>query len=723
MLNKIYILFLFIVLHQACMAGAIKAGTGKVNITPALPFYLTGYAVRTTPATTRVHDLWAKALVLEENKSSRIVIVTTDVLGLTPAITETVASRAQSKYGITRAQIVFNSSHTHSGPMIWPALSIIGDYDAATIKAFTEYANDLTNKLMQAIDTAMQQLQPVTLHYGNGTAGFAFNRRQFTATGVKNGVNHNGPVDRDVPVLVAKNEQGKVKAIVFGYACHNTTVTGNHNSINGDYAGFAQVELEKQYPEATALFVLGCAGDQNPIPRGTLELAEKHGKELAQAVQTVLKGKTQTVGAPLRSAYTTTTLDLEPVNRAQMEKDLVDSNQFLQRRARLIMEADNRGWNITTHRYPVQAVRIGNQFTILALSGETVVDYSLKTKKAFPKEHLFVAGYCNQVVCYIPTKRILDEGGYEAEQNMIYYGMPGPFQNNVEEKVLAAIDTVMQQVGVVSSEAAQQAERRQQLKNTYGTYSAPPRKANTRVDIPKLLAQLKEIKANTYHWLIWQNENDWNDLKLFLPEARKNNLRVWVTVVPPSESKPIARFSSEPFGMDYQRWAAEMATLSLKEPSLVAWSIDDFAHNLKRFTPAYTDSCVQKARSINPRLAFAPCVYYKQITPGFANNYGHLLDGILFPYRAESAGANLQDPSLVQPEIAAIRKLFQPGFPVLIDIYATAHSRLGPSTPEYVQEVLRLGKQFADGVLIYCHQDPATAPEKYNYIKEGFSTR
>jgi hypothetical protein len=265
--------------------------------------------------------------------------------------------------------------------------------------------------------------------------------------------------------------------------------------------------------------------------------------------------------------------------------------------------------------------------------------------------------------------------------------------------------------------------RNRNLKHTYGTYAAPPRMANTRVDIPKLLAQLKEVHANTYHWLIWQNENDWEDLKLFLPVAHKKNLRVWVTVVPPSESKPIARFSSEPYGLDYEKWAAEIAALSLQEPGLVAWSIDDFAHNLKVFTPAYTGSCVQKARSINPRLAFIPCVYYKQITPAFAAAYGDLLDGLLFPYRAESAGANLKDPSLVQPEIAAIRAMFRKDFPVLVDIYATAHSRLGPSSPEYVKNVLSLSKQYADGILIYCHQDPVSAAEKYNLIRDAFSKR
>jgi hypothetical protein len=267
--------------------------------------------------------------------------------------------------------------------------------------------------------------------------------------------------------------------------------------------------------------------------------------------------------------------------------------------------------------------------------------------------------------------------------------------------------------------------RTNNLKNTYGTYARPPRKGgpNDRVDIPKLIEQLKDMHANTYHWLIWHNANDWDDLKLFLPEARKNNIKVWITILPPSESKPISKFDSEPFAQDYQQWAAAIAQLSIQEPNLVAWSIDDFAHNLTRFTPAYTDSCLQKARAINPRLAFVPCVYYRQATPAFATNYGHLLDGILFPYRAESVRANLQDPSMVQKEIDTLRSLFRKNFPVIVDIYATAHSRLGPSTPAYVKDVMRLSHHYAEGILIYCHQYPDTDAEKYNLIKEEFSKR
>ena len=257
---------------------------------------------------------------------------------------------------------------------------------------------------------------------------------------------------------------------------------------------------------------------------------------------------------------------------------------------------------------------------------------------------------------------------------------------------------------------------------TLGTYASPPRLDNKRVDAKELIRQLKDLNANTYNWLIWQHSTDWDDLKLFLPEAKKKNIKVWVTVVPPTESKPKAKWNSEPFGMDYVKWAEEIAKLSNQHKNIVAWSIDDFAHNLSTYTPTYLQQMLNSAKAINPKLLFIPCLYYRQITATFAKNYEGLLDGVLFPYRAESAKtANLQDATLVKNEIEKVRSLFSKPIPVFLDVYSTAHSRLGASTPLYVRDVVREGMKYADGVLIYTHPHPVKEPEKYNFVKSEFS--
>lgn len=420
-------------------AEGIRAGVAKIAITPELPMWLTGYANRDEPAKGVVHDLWAKALALEDGVGGRVVIVTTDLLGLSHEIAEEVARQVNFKYGINRSQLLLNSSHTHSGPMIWPCLDVIYEFTPEDQQRVSRYSRQLTEDLVKLIDTAMTALAPAMLSSGHGQADFAINRR--------NAIHNNGPVDHDVPVLKVSTPEGKLLAVLFGYACHNTTVVADNFLFNGDYAGFAQIELEKNNPGAVALFLMGCGGDQNPAPRGTIDQARQHGKSLADAVQKVLAGDLHVVRAPIRTDYTVTDLSFRPFDPEIYRKDIVGSDRFLQRRAKLMLEAYNKGWQVSRLPYPVQAVRFANDLTILALSDEVVVDYSLAMKKEFVNENLIVAGYCHEVMCYIPSRRIIKEGGYEPDESMIYYGFPGPFSDDVEDRVTLAIRQVMKNTG------------------------------------------------------------------------------------------------------------------------------------------------------------------------------------------------------------------------------------------------------------------------------------
>jgi hypothetical protein len=263
-------------------------------------------------------------------------------------------------------------------------------------------------------------------------------------------------------------------------------------------------------------------------------------------------------------------------------------------------------------------------------------------------------------------------------------------------------------------------DRAQALRGCFGTYDAAPRGKDHRVDCARLADELADLRANTYNWLIHARPTDWDDLKLFLPQAREKGIRVWVTLVPPSEQPPNNKLFAEPFRLDFERWAAEIAKLSLTEPNLVAWSLDDFAHNLRFFTPEKLRAIVGEARRINPALAFVPCCYFPEIKPRFFAAYRECLDGILFPYRHESARINLTDADLVAAEVDGIRAQVGASVPVIVDVYATAHSTLGGTTPEYVRRVMADAHQSADGVLVYCHQNPVAQAEKYWLIKEMF---
>ncbi|RXK49750.1 neutral/alkaline non-lysosomal ceramidase N-terminal domain-containing protein [Aquirufa rosea] len=440
-----HLLLIFWATIGTCFSqSSFQVGIAKINITPKSPAFLTGYANRDKPAEGVVHDLWAKAIVVT-NKKEKVIIVTTDLLGLSHQVSTEVAQKIQEKLGIERRQLMFNSSHTHSGPMIWPSLSVIANYSYEEQKIVSEYTQVLIDKLVEVISHAYAQQVPMQVAIGKTSANFAINRRALAAR--KNGILLADPIDHEVPVLTCKNASGEIKAVLFGYACHNTTVTGNNYLINGDYAGFAQIDIEKQIPNATAFFILGCAGDQNPEPRGTVELAQQHGNTLAkQVIHLAFSGEMKSISNDIQSDFTTINLRFKKVRAADYQKDLQSTDKFIQRRAKLMLEAYNKGWNTDHYNYPVQGIRLGREFRIIALGGEVVVDYSLRTKEDFPNKNIFVAGYSNEVMCYIPSERVLKEGGYEAESSMIYYGMPGPFETGIEEKIMKAIHQIVKNI-------------------------------------------------------------------------------------------------------------------------------------------------------------------------------------------------------------------------------------------------------------------------------------
>lgn len=430
-------LLLTFVLCVASFGREAQVGVSKVDITPAEPIWLSGYAVRSKPSEGVVHRLWAKALAIEDGSRGRVVIVTTDLIGLPRAITDVVAARVGQAYGLERARLLMNSSHTHAGPVVRPNLMTMYDLNDANRIAIDRYAGKLTDDLVSVVGAAIEDLSPGRLQVSHGKVGFAKNRR-----------NPPGGVDHDVPVLAVRAPDGKLRAVLFGYACHNTTLPGEFYEVTGDYAGFAQYEVESAHEGAIAMFLMLCGGDANPFPRGKLADAQAHGKELAVEVTRVLGAAMKDLRLDLKVAWQTIQLAFAPHNREVFEEEAKSSNRFKASRAREMLRAYDERRPVRSTPYPVQALRLGKELTILALGGEVVVGYATRAKQEFTGTDLIVAGYSNDVMCYIPTKKVLQEGGYEGRDSMIYYGQPGPFTDEVEETIFASIRTVLGRVGI-----------------------------------------------------------------------------------------------------------------------------------------------------------------------------------------------------------------------------------------------------------------------------------
>ncbi len=420
-----------------------RAGAAAVDITPVEPIRLSGYASRTKPSEGVLTQIHAKALAITRGKREQVVLITTDLIGLPRTITDPVAARIQQKYGLERAGIVFNSSHTHTAPYIQNNLSLLFELPETEQRTVEAYAARLQEALFEVAGRAIVDLSPATITTGHGEAHFGINRRVMGPKGVSIGVNPEGPVDAEVPVMKIAGADGKVKAVLFGYACHNTTLTGGNNAVSGDYAGYAQEAIEKANPGATALFLMLTGADQNPNPRGTAALARQHGETLAAEVARVLGGRQTLLHGPMKAAFRTVELEFEANDRATFEARLADSNPYRVRHAKAMLARMDTGQAIRRYPYPVQAISFGGKFTLVTLGGEVVVDYALAIKKAYPAAGVVVAGYSNDVMAYIPSLRILQEGGYEAFDSMYYYGLPTSWAPNTEEKILATVATVM----------------------------------------------------------------------------------------------------------------------------------------------------------------------------------------------------------------------------------------------------------------------------------------
>jgi hypothetical protein len=437
---------LCILLVCAARSAEHKVGVAKLDITPSEPIYLSGYAARSKPSQGVLQRIYAKALAIEDNRGGRVVIVSTDLIGLPRSISDVVAAQAQKLYGLDRSRVVMNSSHTHTGPMLLNNLNLLFEWKEEDMAVVRRYSEKVTKDMVTVIGAALQDLKPATLSFGNGSATFGANRR--SVKGVPAG---SGPSDNDVPVLRVTSPEGKIRAVLLGYACHNTTLTAEFLDISGDYAGFAQAAIEEQLPGATALFLELCGGDQNPKPRSTLELAQQHGKALAGEVVRVAKTSMAPVRGRVRTAFQIVDLRFAHHTREMYEARLKETNVYRVRHARFVLRSYDEGHPMRSYPYPVQAIAVGRDFALVALGGEVVIDYVLRVKKEYGAKGIIVAGYSNDVMGYIPSLRVLKEGGYEGGDSMIYYGPPGPWADDVEDSIFKAIHNVLNRVGKKTS--------------------------------------------------------------------------------------------------------------------------------------------------------------------------------------------------------------------------------------------------------------------------------
>lgn len=424
-----------------------QAGAARADITPAESVPLAGYGGKTRMSERVEHSIWLKALALRDDTGAVSVLVTADLVGLSDRMIAVIAKQAREKHRIPRERLILNTSHNHSCPVTEDVLWLYYELTPDEAAARDRYTAMVYARYDEVIGSAIANLAPAELAFEQGLAGVAVNRRRSRGSESRK---LGGQVDQDVPVMTVKSD-GQIKSVVFGYACHTTALGGL--SINGDYAGFAQLELEKSFPGVVAMFVQNCGGDANPLPRirgkddEATALAKRYGEILAEAVRQVIAGTMTPLSGPLRVAMGEAELFLQPGIPLEELKQRLPNLTGMPKREfeHFIRQYEMLGAPPDRVRYPIQVWRFGPELTFIALTGETVVDYSLKFKAAYGWNTTWICGYNNDLLSYVPSLRVLKEGGYEGVTGMFEYGHRAPYTETVEEQITAKVDELVKQ--------------------------------------------------------------------------------------------------------------------------------------------------------------------------------------------------------------------------------------------------------------------------------------
>lgn len=414
-------------------------GVSSVDITPEQPIWLAGWGMRKMGAQGVTQKIFLKAIAFDDGKCGRGIWVTSDLLGWSSTITKEIHERLRTSLGLEPSEIILNASHNHSAPVTSTVLPLYYALDATETATITHYTRRVINLTILAAELAWANREPATLHYGIGLAGFAVDRRR-----ARPGCRNTRPsVDHDVPTLAVRNPRGQLRAVVFGYACHPTTI--ENGKIHGDFPGYACARLEEIYPGAAALFMAGCGGDANPLPRFQSGLDEKYGFILASAVTETLDDSSMGIVEPsLSMAFSLANLPFSAIPSGhELINELPNASPQKAREIHhLLGQLKQNGFLPSSCQYPIHVWKMGKQLLHIALAGEPVAELSLRMKAKYGWHSTWVSGYNDDLTAYIPSARISREGGYEGGEAMREYGWPSPFAESVESLIYEQIEAL-----------------------------------------------------------------------------------------------------------------------------------------------------------------------------------------------------------------------------------------------------------------------------------------
>ena len=402
-------LITFVALFSLASAHAkdLQAGAVAVELHPPPGIEMGGYGARVGVASGVLDTLHANVLVFE-GKDRGVALVTLDLVGVLP-VPQLDEIRAHVKSSTGIEDVIFNASHTHSGPLL--------------LDKPPEWETRMASDIAAGIDHAWKSRRAARIGLATGSVRIGHNRLYDMQEGQGKMLWRNetriptAPVDPTVMVLRIDSEEGAPIAILVNYACHAVVLGPENLQYSPDYPGEMRRVVEAAYPGAVCLFVQGGAGninpyyDKTPLIEDAVALMRETGRTLAREVLRVAAGiKPHSVpDTDLRIARDT----LQFKARFNQGKVLAATDpRRLTLSGRLHIEAATRGPYIA----PITTMLLGREFAYVGVPCEIFVDFQMNMRERVRDFPIIFAGYTNKNLGYVPTIRAAVDGGYGASQ-------------------------------------------------------------------------------------------------------------------------------------------------------------------------------------------------------------------------------------------------------------------------------------------------------------------
>jgi hypothetical protein len=425
-------LFALLALCLPILAGAedgYSIGVGKADITPEYPIRLNGFGFRRDESQGITQRISAKALAIRYRDEAPVLLLAIDSLGVRSTLVDEVVHRLNAKMPIPREHVALTYSHSHTTPKVAGVCDNIFSMPIPEPHQthIDQYTHELTNAIGRAALEALSSMRPGQLAWGVGRHELAQNRRT-----------PGGPVDHALPVLVVRESDGALRAVYFSYACHCVTLA--HNQISGDWAGYAQEAVEKNHPGCLALVSIGAGSDSNPasgVVHGRVEVAAAQGAEIAAEIDRVLQQPLQPVSGNIIAKLNTIPLPLNDLPTREQWVTMAAAETPEGYNAKTQLARLDRGEELLRAvDYPIQTFAFGDRLLMVFLAGEVCVDYSLRLKSELDSDRLWVNAYSNDFACYIPSERLVREGGYGGGAEIPYFALPTTLKAGLEQIIV-----------------------------------------------------------------------------------------------------------------------------------------------------------------------------------------------------------------------------------------------------------------------------------------------